>query len=131
MALRAGAAAMKRRKAGGQRAEGEQEAAKKKRKRKQRLPKGFDPENPGPVPDPERWLPKWQRSDAKRRRGQRRRDKVREVFMLHAGFVANEPHGSTRQCMTEPGLLPGLETCQVFADVWNIVMHCRGVHRTL
>jgi len=30
-----------------------------KRKRKAKLPKGFDPENPGPMPDPERWLPKW------------------------------------------------------------------------
>lgn len=68
---------MKRRKAAGQRPQGEDSAAqRKKRKRKQRLPKGFDPENPGPMPDPERWLPKWQRSDFKRRRGQRRRDKV-------------------------------------------------------
>ena len=31
-----------------------------KRKRKTKLPKNFDPQNPGPVPDPERWLPKWQ-----------------------------------------------------------------------
>ena len=30
------------------------------RKRKTQLPKNFDPQNPGPVPDPERWLPKWQ-----------------------------------------------------------------------
>ena len=28
----------------------------------------FDPANPGPPPDPERWLPKWQRSDAKKLR---------------------------------------------------------------
>ena len=34
----------------------------KKRNRKQKLPAGFDPENPGPPVDPERWLPKWQRS---------------------------------------------------------------------
>ncbi|KAJ8539842.1 hypothetical protein K7X08_014094 [Anisodus acutangulus] len=32
--------------------------AKKKRKRKPKYPKGFDPANPGPTPDPERWLPK-------------------------------------------------------------------------
>ncbi|KAK9797740.1 hypothetical protein WJX73_003973 [Symbiochloris irregularis] len=70
-----GAAAMKRRKAAGQRPQDDQDAPKKKRKRKQRLPKDFDPENPRPLPDPERWLPKWQRSDFKRRRGQRRRDK--------------------------------------------------------
>lgn len=28
----------------------------------------FDPANPGPPPDPQRWLPKWQRSDAKKLR---------------------------------------------------------------
>ena len=33
----------------------------KKRKTKTRYPKNFDPKNPGPEPDPERWLPKWQR----------------------------------------------------------------------
>ena len=31
----------------------------KKRNRKIKYPKGFDPVNPGPEPDPERWLPKW------------------------------------------------------------------------
>merc|ERR1712137_1167487 len=35
---------------------------KKKKKRKPRYPKGFDPENPGPPPDPERWLPKRERT---------------------------------------------------------------------
>ncbi len=45
---------------------------KKKRKRKPRLPKNFDPENPGPKPYPERWLPKWQRSDFKKKRNRRR-----------------------------------------------------------
>lgn len=44
------------------------EHKKRKRKRQQRLPKGFDPANPGPPPDPQRWLPKWQRSDAKKLR---------------------------------------------------------------
>ena len=34
----------------------------KKRKRKVRYPKGFDAENPGPKPDPERWLPRRERS---------------------------------------------------------------------
>jgi SRP72 RNA-binding domain len=48
---------------------------KKRRKRKQRLPKDFDPANPGPPPDPERWLPKWQRADFKKKRN-RRREKV-------------------------------------------------------
>lgn len=45
--------------------------SRKKRKRKPILPKGFDPANPGPPPDPERWLPKTQRSDfRKKKRGQ-------------------------------------------------------------
>ena len=38
----------------------------KKRNRKIRYPKNFDPKNPGPEPDPERWLPKWQRSRFKK-----------------------------------------------------------------
>jgi len=43
----------------------------KKRKRKVIYPKGFDPENPGLPPNPERWLPKTQRSDyKKKKRGQ-------------------------------------------------------------
>ena len=50
------------------------EKKKKKRKKRIRLPKGFDPENPGPMPDPERWMPKWQRSEAKKAR-KKRKDK--------------------------------------------------------
>ena len=38
----------------------------RKRKRNIRYPKGFDPKNPGPEPDHERWLPKWQRSRFKK-----------------------------------------------------------------
>ena len=38
---------------------------KKKNKRKRnktiRYPKNFDTKNPGPMPDPERWVPKFQR----------------------------------------------------------------------
>lgn len=45
---------------------------KKKRKRRVRYPKGFDPANPGPLPNPERWLPKWQRSDFKKKRNRRK-----------------------------------------------------------
>jgi len=41
------------------------EARKPKRKRKPRYPKGFDPANPGPPPDPERWLPKRDRTEQK------------------------------------------------------------------
>lgn len=43
----------------------------RKRKKRVRYPKGFDPENPGPPPDPERWLPRWARK--KGRKGRRRR----------------------------------------------------------
>lgn len=31
-----------------------------KRKKRVRYPKNFNPEMPGDMPDPERWLPKWQ-----------------------------------------------------------------------
>jgi hypothetical protein len=31
----------------------------RKRKRQIKYPKNFDPKNPGPEPDAERWLPKW------------------------------------------------------------------------
>jgi len=39
----------------------EKEKKKKKKKRKIRYPKNFDSKNPGPMPDPERWVPKFQR----------------------------------------------------------------------
>lgn len=56
-------------------AEGEEDAKKEKktRRRKIRYPKGFDPENPGPPPDPERWLPKRERAEFKKK--MRKRDK--------------------------------------------------------
>mmetsp|Transcript_5842 Transcript_5842/g.19878 ORF Transcript_5842/g.19878 Transcript_5842/m.19878 type:complete len:717 (-) Transcript_5842:80-2230(-) len=46
-------------------AQGSAKARKARKKRKTRFPKNFDPENPGPPPDPERWLPKRERSAAK------------------------------------------------------------------
>lgn len=64
-----------RRKRGKEVKERKDDAPRKRHKKKPRLPRGFEPANPGPPPDPERWLPKWQRSDFKRRRGQRRREK--------------------------------------------------------
>lgn len=39
----------------------------KTKKKKVKYPKNFDPENPGPMPDPERWIPKWQRSKGKKK----------------------------------------------------------------
>jgi len=53
------------------------EKAKKKRKRKPRYPKGFDPANPGPPPDPERWLPKRERSTFRPKRKDKRTAQVR------------------------------------------------------
>jgi len=46
---------------------------RRKKKRKIRYPKDFDPENPGPMPDPERWLPRHERSNYKKK-GRKRRD---------------------------------------------------------
>ncbi|KAK2079919.1 hypothetical protein QBZ16_002314 [Prototheca wickerhamii] len=53
-----------------------QQRKRRSRKRKVRYPKGYDPANPGPPPNPQRWLPKWQRSDGKKLRKKGRRDKV-------------------------------------------------------
>lgn len=39
-----------------------QEVKARKKKRKPRYPKDFNPKNPGPPPDPERWLPRYERS---------------------------------------------------------------------
>lgn len=39
---------------------------KQNKKKKKRYPKDFDAKNPGPEPDPERWLPKYQRSKFKK-----------------------------------------------------------------
>lgn len=49
----------------------------KKRKRKPKYPKGFDPANPGPPPDPERWLPRRERSSYKPRRKDKRAAQAR------------------------------------------------------
>ncbi|TKY59853.1 Signal recognition particle subunit SRP72 [Spatholobus suberectus] len=61
---------------------------KKKRKRKPRYPKGFDPANPGPPPDPERWLPKRERSTYRPKRKDKRAAQVRGS----QGAVVREKH---------------------------------------
>jgi len=43
-------------------------APPRKRKKKPLYPKGFDPANPGPAPDPERWLPLRERSSYRGKR---------------------------------------------------------------
>ncbi|GJP34687.1 hypothetical protein CLOM_g19098 [Closterium sp. NIES-68] len=55
----------------------ERARAKKKRKRKVILPKGFDPANPGPPPDPERWLPRRERSSFRPKKKDKRKVDVR------------------------------------------------------
>ena len=64
---------------------GGEAAAKKRRKRKPQYPKGFDPANPGPPPDPERWLAKWQRSDFKKKK---ERSSIRRSTKVRPGFEA-------------------------------------------
>lgn len=68
-------------------------AKSKKRKRKPRYPKGFDPANPGPPPDPERWLPKKERSSyrpkRKDKRGQVRGSQGAVIREKHDGSVSN------------------------------------------
>ncbi|KAG7586171.1 putative TPR-like repeat [Arabidopsis thaliana x Arabidopsis arenosa] len=50
---------------------------KAKRKRKPKYPKGFDPANPGPPPDPERWLPRRDRSSYRPKRKDKRAAQIR------------------------------------------------------
>ncbi|XP_068657676.1 uncharacterized protein [Aristolochia californica] len=57
--------------------EGKRGKARKKRKRKPRYPKGFDPTNPGPPPDPERWLPRRERSSYRPKKKDKRAAQVR------------------------------------------------------
>ncbi|KAG9446729.1 hypothetical protein H6P81_012857 [Aristolochia fimbriata] len=68
--------------------EGRKEKARKKRKRKPRYPKGFDPANPGPPPDPERWLPRRERSSYRPKRKDKRAAQVRGS----QGAVVREKH---------------------------------------
>eukprot|EP00271_Cylindrocystis_brebissonii_P012924 TRINITY_DN32436_c0_g1_i1.p1 TRINITY_DN32436_c0_g1~~TRINITY_DN32436_c0_g1_i1.p1 ORF type:complete len:768 (-),score=204.30 TRINITY_DN32436_c0_g1_i1:277-2580(-) len=49
-----------------------EKSLKKKKKRKIIYPKNFDPANPGPPPDPERWLPRRERSTYKPRKKDKR-----------------------------------------------------------
>ncbi|KAJ0095509.1 hypothetical protein Patl1_16853 [Pistacia atlantica] len=53
------------------------EKPKKRRKRKPRYPKGFDPGNPGPPPNPERWFPRRERSSYRPKRKHKRAAQVR------------------------------------------------------
>ncbi|CAH8257390.1 unnamed protein product [Arabidopsis lyrata] len=64
----------------GSAASSSQEEVKKekaKRKRKPKYPKGFDQANPGPPPDPERWLPRRERSSYRPKRKDKRAAQIR------------------------------------------------------
>jgi len=52
-------------------------SVKKARKKKIRYPKNFDPEKPGPPPDPERWLPKHERTEYKKRMAKKTKGLIR------------------------------------------------------
>ena len=52
------------------------QAKRRRKKKKPRYPQGYDPSLPNgglPAPDPERWVPKWQRAEYKKRRSSRAR----------------------------------------------------------
>ncbi|KNA10742.1 hypothetical protein SOVF_141750 [Spinacia oleracea] len=68
--------------------ETKKDKTKKKRKRKPRYPKGFDPAHPGPPPDPERWLPKRERSTFRPKRKDKRAANVRGS----QGAVSRDKH---------------------------------------
>ncbi|KAK6776265.1 hypothetical protein RDI58_027266 [Solanum bulbocastanum] len=72
--------------------------AKKKRKRKPKYPKGFDPANPGTPPDPERWLPKRERSSYRPKRKDKRAAQVRGS----QGAVAKEAASSSDTKSNQP-----------------------------
>ncbi|TVU36231.1 hypothetical protein EJB05_18168 [Eragrostis curvula] len=73
----------------------------KKRKRKPRYPKGFDPANPGPPPDPERWLPKRERSSYR----PKRKDKRAQVRGAQ-GAVTREKHDAGAAAATSSSKAP-------------------------
>ncbi|XP_055815021.1 uncharacterized protein LOC129884760 [Solanum dulcamara] len=85
--------------------------AKKKRKRKPKYPKGFDPANPGPTPDPERWLPKRERSSYRPKRKDKRAAQIRgsqgavaKVAAVSNDTKSNQPantKGASQNASTE------------------------------
>ena len=80
-----------------------QPQAKKKRKRKVRHPKDFDPANPGPMPHPERWLPKWQRSDFKKKRKTRKEKQVCHTALSLPDPAMGSRYGCRISVMLQPG----------------------------
>lgn len=73
------------------------EKTKKKRKRKPKYPKGFDPANPGPPPDPERWLPKRERSSYRPKRKDKRAAQIRGSQGAVTKEAANSVNSKSNQ----------------------------------
>ncbi|KAL3828180.1 hypothetical protein ACJIZ3_016982 [Penstemon smallii] len=85
------------------------EKTKKKRKRKPKYPKGFDPSNPGPPPDPERWLPKRERSSYRPKRKDKRAAQVRGSQGAVAKEAASSVNSKSDQTASSKGTSQGAE----------------------
>ncbi|KAH7648418.1 signal recognition particle 72 kDa (SRP72) [Cryptosporidium bovis] len=72
------------------------EAVKKRKKRKPRYPKGFNPDEPGPPPDPDRWLPKEERASFKKLNKNSKRGKRCEKEGGHQGAITTESSSSVK-----------------------------------
>eukprot|EP00808_Paulinella_micropora_P025806 g45037.t1 len=84
--------------------------AKKRRKRqKPRFPKGFDPANPGPPPDPERWMPRWERSSFQKRN--KKRGLTQKFKGFQGGVVNNSLDASSASFQS--GGPPAIQATQV------------------
>ncbi|CAN4075889.1 unnamed protein product [Withania somnifera] len=86
--------------------------AKKKRKRKPKYPKGFDPANPGPPPDPERWLPKRERSSYRPKRKDKRAAQIRGSQGAVAKEAASSSDTKSNQTTTLKGASQNTGTVQ-------------------
>ncbi|CAN4093887.1 unnamed protein product [Withania somnifera] len=74
----------------------------------QNIQKGFDPANPGPPPDPERWLPKRERSSYRPKRKDKRAAQIRGS----QGAVAKEATSSSDTKLNQPTNPKGVSECR-------------------
>ncbi|CAL4910165.1 unnamed protein product [Urochloa decumbens] len=85
----------------------------KKRKRKPRYPKGFDPANPGPPPDPERWLPRRERSSYRpKRKDKRAQVRGAQGAVTREAAVSNAGGSSKGSQTTSSSKTPAANTDQ-------------------
>nr|GEY59304.1 signal recognition particle subunit SRP72 [Tanacetum cinerariifolium] len=87
--------------------------SKKKRKRKPKYPKGFDPANPGPPPDPERWLPRRERSSFRPKRKDKRAAQIRgsqgavaKEAAINGNAKSSQPSSSKGSSSSAPAVQP-------------------------